>query len=148
MNEYISFEKMWYDWLYELLKNDILLIISILQRKKEERLKFQKTYEIEKSLDYVSSIQELREELKYVVFRILAYEICNCDDTFKEKFFWINTEDFFNIISSHWLSKKEFEKIFEILFWDYNKIIQKMYKNYHNWMKKEDYLNSIWKYFL
>lgn len=147
MSEYISFEKMWYEWLYEFLKKDILEIISILQRKKEERLKFQKTYEIEKSLEYVWSIQEIREELKYIVFRILSYEICNWNDNFKEKFFWINSNDFFNIIKTHWLSKNEFDILFNVLYSDYWKIIQKMYQKYQNWMKKEDFLNCMWKYF-
>lgn len=147
MGEYISFEKMWYEWLYEFLKKDILEIISILQRKKEERLKFQKTYEIEKSLEYVWSIQEIREELKYIVFRILSYEICNWNDNFKEKFFWINSNDFFNIIKTHWLSKNEFDILFNVLYSDYWKIIQKMYQKYQNWMKKEDFLNYMWKYF-
>lgn len=147
MSEYISFEKMWYEWLYEFLKKDILEIISILQRKKEERLKFQKTYEIEKSLEYVWSIQEIREELKYIVFRILSYEICNWNDNFKEKFFWINSNDFFNIIKTHWLSKNEFDILFNVLYSDYWKIIQKMYQKYQNWMKKEDFLNYMWKYF-
>lgn len=147
MSEYISFEKMWYEWLYEFLKKDILEIISILQRKKEERLKFQKTYEIEKSLEYVWSIQEIREELKYIVFRILSYEICNWNINFKEKFFWINSNDFFNIIKTHWLSKNEFDILFNVLYSDYWKIIQKMYQKYQNWMKKEDFLNYMWKYF-
>lgn len=147
MSEYISFEKMWYEWLYEFLKKDILEIISILQRKKEERLKFQKTYEIEKSLEYVWSIQEIREELKYIVFRILSYEICNWNDNFKEKFFWINSNDFFNIIKTHWLSKNKFDILFNVLYSDYWKIIQKMYQKYQNWMKKEDFLNCMWKYF-
>lgn len=147
MSEYISFEKMWYEWLYEFLKKDILEIISILQRKKEERLKFQKTYEIEKSLEFVWSIQEIREELKYIVFRIFSYEICNWNDNFKEKFFWINTNDFFNIIKTHWLSKNEFDILFNVLYSDYWKIIQKMYQKYQNWMKKEDFLNYMWKYF-
>lgn len=147
MSVYISFEKMWYEWLYEFLKKDILEIISILQRKKEERLKFQKTYEIEKSLEYVWSIQEIREELKYIVFRILSYEICNWNDNFKEKFFWINSNDFFNIIKTHWLSKNEFDVLFNVLYSDYWKIIQKMYQKYQNWMKKEDFLNCMWKYF-
>ena len=147
MSVYISFEKMWYEWLYDFLKKDILEIISILQRKKEERLKFQKTYEIEKSLEYVWSIQEIREELKYIVFRILSYEICNWNDNFKEKFFWINSNDFFNIIKTHWLSKNEFDILFNVLYSDYWKIIQKMYQKYQNWMKKEDFLNYMWKYF-
>ena len=128
MSVYISFEKMWYEWLYDFLKKDILEIISILQRKKEERLKFQKTYEIEKSLEYVWSIQEIREELKYIVFRILSYEICNWNDNFKEKFFWINSNDFFNIIKTHWLSKNEFDILFNVLYSDYWKIIQKLKK--------------------
>ena len=105
------------------------------------------TYEIEKSLEFVWSIQEIREELKYIVFRILSYEICNWKDNFKEKFFWINTNDFFNIIKTHWLSKNEFDILFNVLYSDYWKIIQKMYQKYHNWMKKEDFLNCMWKYF-
>ena len=75
MKEYKDLNTLWYSWLYTLLHDELISLIHILKKKKEERVLLQKIYEIEKSLDYVTSIQLLREELKVLVFRILCYEI-------------------------------------------------------------------------
>lgn len=147
MKEYKDLNSLWYTWLYTALNDWLISLIHILKKKKEERVLLQKIYEIEKSLEYVTSIQLLREELKVLVFRILCYEIIEKKDWFKENFFNINTKEFFDVVPNHWLSKKEFEIIFEYLYEnDYRKMSEKMYKDYKEWMKKSDYIDHLWKY--